>query len=216
MRRFTVLLVAALLVLAADSALAQKLTWGVRGGLNLATSNVQGEAFDQDVGTRNGFHAGILGEVEISKNFGIQTNVLYTQKGFGAGSGDIALSADYIMIPIIFVLKLPGTISPHLYAGAELSLESSCKASAGSLSNVSCDDVRAETSDFPRTKGADSGLLFGIGVDWDIGFGILIIDAMYDYGLTNIAEVSESIDHIKTRTIMLSLGMKWGIGESGD
>jgi len=216
MRRFTLLLVAALLVTAADSALAQKLTWGVRGGLNIATADVKGELFDQDVGTRTGFHAGLLGEVEISKNFGIQTDVLYTQKGFGKGNGDVALSTDYVMIPIIAVIEIPGTISPHLYAGAELSLETSCKVSSGDLNDISCDDVRASTSDFPRTKGADSGLIFGLGVDWDVSFGILVIDVMYDYGLTNIAEISEEIDYIKTRTLMLSLGMKWGIGSSDD
>ena len=216
MRRITLLLVAALVVTAADSALAQKLTWGVRGGLNIATADVQGEAFDQDVGTRTGFHAGLLGDVEISKNFGIQIDALYTQKGFGKGSGDISLSTNYVMLPILFVLKLPGTVSPHLFAGPELSLEFGCKASIAGLDDIGCDDVRAETSDFPRTKGADSGILFGLGVDWDVGFGILIIDAMYDYGLTNIAEISEEIDHIKTRTFMLSLGMKWGIGSSDD
>jgi hypothetical protein len=212
MRRFTLLLVAALLVTAADSALAQKLTWGVRGGLNIATGDVQGEAFDQDVGTRNGFHAGLLGDIEVSKNFGIQMDALYTQKGFGKGNGDIALSTSYVMIPILFVAKLPGTVSPHLYLGPELSLETSCNASIAGLDDISCDDVRAETSDFPRTKGADSGIIFGLGIDWEVGFGILVIDAMYDYGLTNIAEVSEEIDHIKTRTFMLSLGLKWGIG----
>ena len=216
MRRFTLLLVAALLVTAADSALAQKLTWGVRGGLNLATADVKGQAFDQDVGTRTGFHAGILGDVEISKNFGIQIDALYTQKGFGKGNGDIALSTSYVMFPILFVVKLPGTVSPHLYVGPELSLEFGCKASVAGLDNISCDDVRAETSDFPRTKGADSGIIFGLGVDWDVGFGVLVIDAMYDYGLTDIAEISDEIDQIKTRTLMLSLGMKWGIGDTSD
>jgi len=142
--------------------------------------------------------------------------VLYTQKGFGKGNGDVALSTDYVMIPIIAVIEIPGTISPHLYAGAELSLETSCKVSSGDLNDISCDDVRASTSDFPRTKGADSGLIFGLGVDWDVSFGILVIDVMYDYGLTNIAEISEEIDYIKTRTLMLSLGMKWGIGSSDD
>jgi hypothetical protein len=182
----------------------------------MATADVQGDLFDQDVGTRNGFHAGILGDVEISKNFALQIDAIYTQKGFGKGSGDVALSADYIMIPILAVIKLPGKVSPHLYAGPELSLETSCKVSGSGLDNISCDDARADNSDFPRTKGADSGILFGLGVDWDIGFGILVIDAMYDYGLTNIAEISDEIDSIKTRTFMLSLGMKWGIGETAD
>ncbi len=212
MRGFTLLVVAALTVAAADSALAQKLTWGVRGGLNIATADAKGAAFEQDVGTRTGFHAGLVGDVEIAKNFGIQIDALYTQKGFGKGDGDVSLSTSYVMIPILFVVKLPGTVSPHFYAGPELSLETSCKASIAGLENIDCDDVRAATSDFPRTKGADSGILFGLGVDWDIGFGIVVIDAMYDYGLTNIAEISEEIDHIKTRTLMLSLGMKWGIG----
>ena len=217
MRRFTLHLVAAALVAAASSAHAQQLSWGVRGGANLATADVEGSLFDQDVGTRTGFHLGILGRVDISKNFALETDVLYSQKGFAEGNGDVALALNYFTIPIMAVIKFPtGKLSPHLYLGAELSLESGCTVSSGSVSDISCDDARAETSEFPRTKGADSGLIFGAGVDWDIGFTTLLIDVMYDYGLTNIADVGEQIDSIKTRTLLLSLGATWAIGRTGD
>jgi len=185
--------------------------------VSLATADVKGSLFDQDVGTRTGFHLGILGRVDISKNFAIETDVLYSQKGFGEGNGDVSLALDYFEIPILAVIKFPiGELSPHLYLGAELSLEASCKVSSGDIKDISCDDVRAEASDFPRTKGADSGLVFGAGVDWDIGFTTLLLDVMYDYGLTNIADVGEQIDSIKTRTLLVSLGATWRIGRTGD
>jgi Outer membrane protein beta-barrel domain len=215
MRRLTLPLVAALLIAAAHSAPAQQLTWGVRGGLNLATADVGGSLFAQDVGGRTGFHAGILGIVDISENFALETDVLYSQKGFGTGDGDVSLSLNYFEIPVMAVIRIPGSVSPHLYLGVELSLESGCTVSSGALQDVSCDDIRAENARVPRTKGADSGLMFGAGVTVDVGFTSLLIDVLYDYGLTDISEPTEEIDSIKTRTLLLSVGATWPIGSTG-
>lgn len=215
MRRLTLPLVAALLIAAAHSAYAQQLTWGVRGGLNLATASVEGSLFAEDVGSRTGFHVGILGIVDISKNFALETDILYSQKGFGTGDGDVSLSLNYFEIPVMAIIRIPGSVSPHLYLGVELSLESGCTVSSGALQDVSCDDIRAENARVPRTKGADSGLMFGAGVTVDVGFTSLLIDILYDYGLTDISELTEEIDSIKTRTLFLSVGATWPIGSTG-
>jgi hypothetical protein len=213
MRRLTLLLLAVSLAATAVPAQAQELTFGVRGGLNVATADVKGDLFTQDVGTRTGFHGGILGYVDIGEWFAIQTEVMYSQKGFAKGNGDVSLSVDYFEIPLLAVFKLRGKISPHLYAGAVLGLENNCKVASGDT-KAGCDEVIAENLGLPRTKGADSGLMFGLGVEFDVGFAGLLLDAMYNYGLTDIAEPSEEIDSIKTRTFYLSAGLVWPIGRA--
>lgn len=203
-----ILVVVAALAVSAEPVHAQKLMFGVRGGLNYATADVKGSAFAQDVGARTGFHAGILGAVEISKNFAIQTEVMYSQKGFGKGDGDLALSLNYIEIPVLAVIKIPGNISPHFYLGPVLGLETLCKVTFAGES-VDCDQA---SEGLPRTKGADSGIIFGAGVTLDAGFSHLLLDAWYNHGLTHVAEPSEEVENIQTRTVYLSVGFARPIG----
>lgn len=213
MRRLTLTLVAALLVASADAASAQSsLKGGFRGGLNAGTSNVEGLLFSQSTGARTGIHAGILGKYGISRNFAVQFEAMYSQKGFGTGDGDIALSLDYVEIPVYGVVEIPGKISPHLLLGIVLGLETSCKVTTAVADNAPCDDVSAG----PRTKGADSGLLFGLGVSVDFGPGAVFFDAVYNYGLTDISEPSNNVDSIKTRTFYGSVGYLFNLGATSE
>jgi hypothetical protein len=60
-----------------------------------------------------------------------------------------------------------------------------------------CEDAREGA---PRTKGADSGIIFGAGLGFDFGPGMLTGDIWYNYGLTDISERTDAIESIKTRT----------------
>ena len=76
---------------------------------------------------------------------------------------------------------------------------------------MNCDDP----IDAPRTKGADFGILFGAGVETSLGRVSLIADALFNYGLTDISELSPvlgSIDSIKSRAFYLSVGVLWPVG----
>ena len=211
MRRLALLLILAFFGLTADSAQGQQLSAGVRGGLNIATASLEGDLVTGDVGTRTGFHLGLIGKVDIATNWAVQTEVYYSQKGFGAGDGDVSLSVNYIDIPIYLVFQVPGKLSPHLYAGVYLGLESSCTLSSSTESSVKCE----EATSFPSTKGADSGLSFGGGLGIDFGPGQLLLDVIYDYGLTNLAAITDPVDSVKTRTFYLSAGYLFSIGQSG-
>jgi len=208
MKRLTLLLTAALLVVAADTADAQKLHIGGRGGATIGTADTQGSLFAEDVGTRTAYHFGILGQVDISSWFALQTEIWYTNKGFSEGNGDVALDINYFEIPVLAVVKLSTTLSPHLYAGPVLSIESKCKVTFEGETET-CEEAREGA---PRTKGADSGLMFGGGIAFQFGPGSLLLDAMYYHGLTDISENSDEIDSIKTRTFYLSAGYMFPIG----
>ena len=210
MRRLTLFLAAALLVAGADSANGQMVKAGVQGGLNIATADVKGELFTEDVGTRTGMHLGISAWVDLTTYFAVRVDAMYSQKGFGAGDGDLSLSVNYIEIPLYFVLQIPATIKPYLLFGVVLGLENSCSVSTATDSNVPCADV----SDAPQTKGADSGLVFGLGAETKFGPGFIFADAIYNYGLTDISEPSLQVESIKTRTFYLSLGYYFNIGDT--
>jgi hypothetical protein len=210
MRRLTLILAAAFLVAGADSASGQMVKAGVQGGLNLATADVKGDLFTEDVGTRTGFHFGITGWVDLTEHFAVRVDAMYSQKGFGKGDGDLALAVNYVEIPLYFVLQIPATIKPYLLLGVVLGLESGCSVSTATETDVPCADVVQA----PQTKGADSGLVFGLGAETKFGPGFIFADAIYNYGLTDISEPSLQVESIKTRTFYLSLGYLFNIGNT--
>lgn len=213
MRRLTLVMTA--LLVAAGPVRAQQLSYGTRGGLNLGTAKTKGSGFGGDVGYRTGLHAGILAAVDISKHFALQTEFMYSQKGFGTGDGSFDLSVNYFEIPVLAVLKIRGDISPHLYIGPVLGIEAGCRVSSGSVKDVDCEAPITQTLGTPRTRGADSGLMFGGGVTLDIGFGALLLDAIYNYGATDISESTDQIESIQTRTLYFSIGLLRPIGSTG-
>jgi len=202
---------AAAIFLAAQPVHAQALSFGVRGGLNYATAGIKSDP-SIDIGNRTGFHAGVVGYVDIAKNFALQTEMMYSQKGFAKGGSNVALKVNYFEIPVYAVVKLPTKISPHLYAGFVLGLETGCKASTANFTDVDCDSAFAQNNQTPRTKGADSGVMIGGGVTFQFGPGDILVDAIYNYGLTNIAESGSDISELKSRTFYLSAAYLLPVG----
>ncbi|NIR44879.1 MAG: PorT family protein [Gemmatimonadetes bacterium] len=210
MRRLALALIAALWAAGAEPAVAQVVSAGVRGGLNWATSDVGGFLFTEDVGTRSGSHVGLIAKADLSRYFAVQFEAVYSQKGFAEGDGVVALDVNYVELPVYLVVQLPGRISPHLLAGLVLGLETGCTATTATQRDVTCADIAAG----PRTKGADSGLIFGLGVSLDAGPGQAFVDGVYNLGLTDIAQVSLEVTRIKTRTFYASAGYMIKIGSA--
>jgi hypothetical protein len=200
MKRLTLPILAASLLLAAAPAQAQRLHFGLRGGVNIAGAETKGTAFNGDTGTRTGYHLGLIGSADISSWFALQTEVWYSKKGFSEGETTAALDLTYFEIPVLAVIKLPLPLSPRLFSGPVLGLESSCTVTFEG-DKTDCESARQGA---PRTKGADSGIIFGAGLGFDFGPGMLTGDIWYNHGLTDISEASETVDSIKTRTWYIS------------
>jgi hypothetical protein len=195
MKRLTLAILAASLWFAAP-AQAQRLHFGLRGGVNVADAETKGTTFNGETGSQTGYHLGLIGSVDISNWFALQTEVWYSKKGFSEGAGSVALDLTYIEIPVLAVVKLGLPLSPRLFSGPVLGLESGCEVTfEGEKQN--CEDAREGA---PRTKGADSGIIFGAGLGFDFGPGMLTGDIWYNYGLTDISERTDAIESIKTRT----------------
>lgn len=182
---------------------AQQLAIGTRAGFNIAGADAKGSLFDPDVGMRAGFHGGFLVSVDVTSHVALHTEILFTRKGFGKGDGEVALKVDYVEFPVLLVIKLPGTVSPHLNLGPYLGLEASCTASTATVDDTPCSEI----STGPATRGADSGFVVGGGVTFDVGFASLLLDAYYNIGLTDVSEITTGVESIKTRTLYLSAGL---------
>ncbi len=205
--RFGFLLLLAACLTTSESS-AQQLAIGTRAGFNIAAADAKGSLFDSDVGMRAGFHGGLLVSVDVTSHVALRTEILFTRKGFGNGDGEVALKVDYVEFPVLVVIRLPGTVSPHLNLGAYLGLEASCTASTAIVDDTAC----SELSTGPATRGADSGFVVGGGVSFDVGFASLLLDAYYNVGVTDISEITADVESIKTRTLYLSAGLARTLG----
>lgn len=196
------------LLLAAAPAQAQRMHYGLRGGVNVAGSETVGSAFDAETGSRTGYHLGLMAVVDISDWFALETEVLYSKKGFAEGDVGIALDLTYFEVPVLAVIELALPLSPRIYAGPVLGIESRCEVTFEG-ETTDCESARQGA---PRTRGADSGIIFGAGLGFDFGPGMLMGDIRYNHGLTDISESSETVGSIKTRTWYFSAGYLLTLG----
>ena len=88
----------------------EKLSFGLKAGINI--SNVydsQGEQFNAD--SKLGLAAGVFVALPLGKYFGVQPEILFSQKGY-KGSGSLlgssysySYTSNYIDVPLLFAVK---------------------------------------------------------------------------------------------------------------
>jgi len=157
----------------------EKLTFGVKAGANL--SNVydsQGEQFNAD--SKLGLAAGVFVALPLGKYFGIQPEILFSQKGY-KGSGSIlgsdysfSYTSNYIDVPLLLAFKPISLIT--IVAGPQYSfLVKDSYTFNSALINVDQeyefenDNIRKNTLSF--LVGIDfnlNRLVIGTRVGWDL------------------------------------------------
>lgn len=183
------------MVMAGFAMHAQSVDFGLKGGLNLATfsNNNSGVGYQN----RTGFHAGLLAHVNVSPNFAVQPEVVYSSQGtkYTLGSQSHDLQLNYVNIPLMFQAKVGGGL--YAQAGPQL----------GVLINATDRANNRETDFFTKEdfKKTDVALGFGVGYS---GASALGIDARYNLGLTNINEVGSN--SIKNNVVQIGLTYKIG------
>lgn len=198
--RQIVLAAAALLIgVPASGALAQGVplvpgrpTFGVMAGVNLA--KVGGEdVFGAD--NRTGVLGGVFVTFHLSRSFGIQPEVLYSQKGFSDNSDpsfDATVKMDYIDVPILLRYDIPvvGPIRPFFVAGPAFGLQAKCALEAsgeGASASVDCDNLEDSEIDFQK-KSFDLSGVVGAGLDFRLGGTTLMVGARYEHGFSDVVE----------------------------
>ncbi|MCK4321302.1 PorT family protein [candidate division WOR-3 bacterium] len=188
-----------LVLLFSTSVFAQGLTFGVKGGINYNKffgENSEGSEW------KLGFAAGAVAAFDVTDMLIIQPEVLYSMKGSGIEGVDASWDLTYIEIPVLLKYSIPmdGMIAPNLFIGPSLGILIS--------SEVTLADVTVDAKD--ETKSIDFGVVFGAGVDFDLGTGKVTIDGRYTYGFTSIDDTGLDAD-IKNGGLSVFVGYLFGI-----
>ena len=145
-----------------------------------------------------GFAFGGFFTYNFSPTFALQPEFLYTMKGFSVPvlGVDIDFKMDYIEIPVLFKFQFgTGTAKPCLFAGPAVAFMVSAKL-----------EVLGESVDADELwKSTDLGLVFGGGIDFPVGSGMVTFDGRYTMGMSKIPDAGGEID-IKNANISFLVG----------
>jgi len=146
----------------------QHATLGIKGGLNLY--NIEGANADM----KAGFNVGLLGHIHLTKRFGLQPEIMYSQQGAKSKIANIksSINLNYINVPLMFQYMFDNGF--RLQAGPQVGFLVTAKSKLNSTST----DIKNSY------KTADVGIGAGLGyVNPSSGFGV---DARYNLGLSKI------------------------------
>ncbi|UCC83467.1 MAG: PorT family protein [Gemmatimonadota bacterium] len=220
MKMITTVGVGLLLIFACiGSVRGQQVSLGVRGGFSGTTAAWDGEE-PITMDWNSDFHIGGLVKADLHELFAIQLEAWYARKGTGAEFTDADAVADYsvayLEVPLLAKLRIPTgsavRVSPHLFAGPAVAFELSCNISGIVMGIPLDDDCEAPGIGIER-KTTDVSLLFGGGLEIQMGPGAVMLDALYDLGLRNLNDDPELPDDaVKNRVFMVSVGYVVPIG----
>jgi len=192
---------------------AQDVSLGVVTGFNFATLSIEDDE-GLELDPRTGIGIGAHGSLDVSANFGVTLELLYSQKGAKVTEDDARATYqfNYLEFPLLARYRVPAaagaTVEPHVAGGFVLGFEVGCKlkGESGAVAvTVGCTEAGVEA------KSLDLGLMFLGGFDILLGPGALMLDAGYNFGLTNINDVSGE-GSVKNRMLYLKAGYKYPLG----
>ena len=180
-------------------------TLGVKGGINIATVDTNVSDISDLVDSKTGFVGGVFVTLGLGSLFALQPELLYSQKGFQVEESgqSTQLGTNYIEIPVLLKAQFKlAMLRPAVYAGPVVSFETGCTVSVSDIS-VNCSDDEG----FVDRKKNEWGAVFGANLDFIVGPVILILDARYQLGLTNLADVPDSDEEVKSRVWQIMAGV---------
>lgn len=182
-------------VMAALAVQAQTASFGIKGGLNLASwsNNNSGVGYQN----RIGFNGGLFAHIPAGYNLAIQPEVVYSSQGtkYTLGNTEHDLKLNYVNIPVM-VQAMVGR-GFYAEAGPQIGF---LTGTADKVQNV--ETGYFTTSDFKNT---DVAVGFGVGYSGTSGLGV---GARYNLGLTNINNAGAN--NIKNNTLQIDLTLKLG------
>lgn len=152
------------------SAQAQKVSFGVKSGLNISRVTKWDGA-----NSRASVHAGGFVNIGLVKNLSLQPELLYSGQGFKYKplNAEAVTRLHYINVPVMVQYRF----IPEFFveAGPQLGFLVAARQKVG--------DVLVDIKD--SAKGVDAGIGFGAGYQFPMGIGV---SARYMFGLTRVFE----------------------------
>ena len=197
---YPIALLTALLFLRHDSF--ALLNIGLKMGANFA--NVDAANSETTYSTKSGFCAGAMAEIPVSPGglMAARAELLYVQKGAKSKvtvdntTKKGTLSVDELVFAPFLVFYLPTPrIKPFLEAGPEFGLNTLAKSKDDNLTkNLG-----------PQWKNNNLSLNLGAGILFPVGAGDLVLDARYNFGLSDLTLGGGDIK-TKTNGVQVFLG----------
>lgn len=189
-----------LVLFPALAAAQEPLTFGVKGGLNIASADVSAVGFNVSPDSRPGVLVGAFMGADFHEYFGMQVEGLYVQKGatlnqFGL---DLDLRLDYIEIPILARANIRANEDTrfHVLAGPAFAFTVDKSFDIEDL-GFGFDTVEMRSWDA------------GIAVGGAVTFRRLMVDARYTFGLVNVNDTAEEFLEVKNRAFALTVGWRF-------
>lgn len=188
-----------------------QVTYGVKGGLNLANQVMEIEFEDIKVG-RDGkyipsFHVGGLADIKLSNRFSIRPELIFTGKGSkfkeeddNGNTSTATFRPYYLEIPVTLLFNHELSNGTGIYAGLGPYL------SYGLFGKVKSDDQEENIFEDEGLKRFDAGLYYQGGVK--LGSGVFLNFA-FAHGFANTADVEDLGDislTMKNNVFMFSIG----------
>ncbi|UCD83663.1 MAG: PorT family protein [Deltaproteobacteria bacterium] len=198
---FVIIIVAlvAVFIISSASVYAQEVSAGMKAGVNIAT--LYGDDVDFFLGTfdkkvKTGVSFGAFITYDINDIFAIQPEFLVTKKGMKVEGNYIeddfyydeyyyykvkgTISFNYLEFPVLAKISIPneGSVQPNIFFGPALALMTSAKMTSNL--EMGSFDISDEIKSF------DFGLVFGAGMDVDLGIAKLTFDGRYTLGLISV------------------------------
>ncbi len=139
----------------------------------------------------------------------LQAEVLAITKGTEVedvfGDEDVSFEVTYVEIPVTAMFSLGR--GPYLFAGPFIGFEVSCTGSFGTLSGE-CDENDGDRNEM------DFGVTGGLGIQFPLGPGSLLLEGRYAHGLANLNESTTAGEDgdIQTRYFGAFVGYAISIG----
>ena len=192
-----------LIVLAMFIKIASAQTFGIKGGMNIASMNFSSSGFDVSPKSIIGVHIGPVVEFKLQESLYFNSGLLYSLKGFKMESEGESASTNlnYLEIPLNLAYKFPASETSNFFvqAGPYLAYALSGKAKYGNES----ENINFKEDGLKRID-------LGVGIGLGFELGPLVPSVSYQLGLSNLNDDSSSDMKAKNKVFQISVAYMFG------
>jgi hypothetical protein len=180
-------------------------TFGIKGGMNIASMSFSASGLDFSPKSIVGVHVGPVVEFKMQGSLSFNTGLLYSLKGYKMKADYMGTTMEgtskinYLEVPMNLVCKFPTSETSNflIQAGPYLGYALSGK-----------DETDGETTDVEFGDGGMKRFDFGLGIGLGLEFGPLVPTASYQFGLANLSGISDLT--VKNNAFMISVAYMFG------
>ena len=221
MKKPQLVLLSALLAVAATATTAQAQRVGIRGGVSFANQEQRlgGQNIENDGVTL--CHAGLTSDFELSDNFAVRPELLFSRKGqdFSGSYGGLlnVVSNDrlsYLTLPVTLAFKAevgPGKVvlGAGPYAGLLLGGKRETSVTVLGFGPAGTRDIRIGDAETTANGPGDDYRPLDAGVNFQAGYELteqMFILANYSLGLTDVRANGDDNNYQRNRSFELGVG----------